>query len=54
MHGTRNWLPNKVDFLKTMSLKLKADIVALAYRGFSHSDPVSPDEAGIMRDIDAM
>lgn len=44
MHGARVYLPNKLGFLKSMSQKLQADVLAIAYRGFSDSDRARPRE----------
>ena len=54
MHGTRVYLPNKINFFKQLCRELQSDVVAFAYRGFSHSDDAHPDEAGFVRDIDAI
>ena len=37
-----------------MCHELETDIIAFAYRGFSHSDGFDPDEEGIMLDVKAM
>jgi len=54
MHGTRVFLPNKLGFFKQMSLQLQADVIAIAYRGFSLSDGSRPSTKGIKDDITAM
>ena len=55
MHGTRVYLPVKVDFFKTLSIEMKADVIVFAYRGFGLSDGnYAPNEDGIIRDIDAI
>ena len=53
-HGTRVYLPNKVDFFRRLSLHLRADIIAFAYRGFTDSDGRHHSEEGCLRDIDAI
>ena len=55
MHGTRVFLPNKVRFLTKMSQELKADIIAFAYRGFSHSSQAADlSEVAFHHDVDAI
>ena len=48
-------MPVKVNFFKTLSIEMKADVIVFAYRGFGLSDGNdAPNEDGIMRDIDAI
>ena len=54
MHGTRVFLLYKLRFLKLLSMKLQADVIAIAYRGFSESDGNTPNEQGLMLDVDAI
>ena len=55
MHGTRVYLPVKVNFFLTMSIEMEADVIVFAYRGFGLSDGNdAPNEEGIMKDIDAI
>ena len=53
LHGRNCWLPSKLDFLKQMSLKMKADVYSVAYRGFSMSDGKSTTK-GIFYDLEAI
>ena len=54
MHGTRVFLPRKVPFFSELASEMRSDIIAFAYRGFSHSDGGEPDENGIRLDIEAI
>ena len=49
-HGTKVFLPNKVNFFTRLAYKLKSDIICFAYRDFSHSDPGYPSETALIRD----
>ena len=54
MQGTKSLLHKKLPYLKQVCIRLKADVITIAYRGFSESDGGTPNEAGIMLDIDAI
>lgn len=53
-HGTKVFLPNKLNFFSRLSQQLRCDIVCFAYRGFSHSDPGYPSEEAVIRDCQAI
>lgn len=56
MHGTRVLLSRKIRFFTQQSRELKSDVVAFAYRSFTHSDPaperLTEEQFGF--DIDAI
>ena len=54
MHGTRVYLPHKINYFRELSRELQADIIAFAYRSFSSSDEAHPNEAGFQADSDAI
>ena len=37
-----------------MILKTNFNVLAVSYRGYSDSDPIAPNEAGLMKDADAI
>jgi len=54
MHGARVYLPSKIPFFMKLCLEMQADVIAFAYRGFTHSDGPKTCTKGIALDIKAI
>jgi len=54
MHENAGNLGMRIPYYKYMVENLGVNIMSVAYRGYSYSDPETPDEAGLKKDADAV
>jgi cephalosporin-C deacetylase-like acetyl esterase len=54
MHENAGNLGYRIPYFKHVIQSLGVNILAIAYRGYSYSDPVAPTEAGLKLDADAI
>ena len=54
MHENAGNLGLRIPYYKYIVENLGYNILSVAYRGFSYSDAVTPDETGLKRDADAI
>lgn len=54
MHENAGNIGLRLPYFKWVIKNLEVNVLSMAYRGYSYSDPVAPDEKGLKLDADAI
>ena len=54
MHENAGNIGLRLPYFRWVIKNLEVNVLSMAYRGYSYSDPVAPDEKGLKLDADAI